>query len=421
VSLAVVAVLLGLGMSPWLVGEAAANHDDRQPYKRTAVMWWYLREPNPFQQFYGFQWTNRLATSQSTTAFDGQSVQFTLAVVPEEYRDGIEDWNVLQFAITTGYADGYVGDDTSATLNYILLVKLHVTKVDPWTNCDNTRVRWPIDVPEAQGSDGMQSGTEQGTGMTGDLVAWGIDLMLDFTPALNIVYDVAELMAILNKYNPDSGFYANSVEGCDMAWYQWTSGYPSTQPDNATTYNYVEFDQYKYRNTDLYIRIQAEFQWIDYEQHLDPPYDSYPVVRTTTLGPIYLFIKEDYGNVGTVSLYPISDDDTTASSVALSWTQYDGADAPFYFRSYRIEKSSDGGTTWQSAGTVYGLSTTSFTVSGLQSETTYSFRVRVADVFSRIGDPSNVQTATTDPSGGGGGGGGGYPPPVPMGNSGPGT
>jgi hypothetical protein len=29
VSLAAVAVLLGLGMSPWLVGEAAASHDDR--------------------------------------------------------------------------------------------------------------------------------------------------------------------------------------------------------------------------------------------------------------------------------------------------------------------------------------------------------------------------------------------------------
>jgi hypothetical protein len=78
-----------------------------------------------------------------------------------------------------------------------------------------------------------------------------------------------------------------------------------------------------------------------------------------------------------------------------------GRGPPDYFRDYRVEYRPSGGT-WQVAATLSSRTTTSYTVSGLQSDTTYDFRVWVANLFSRK-VASNVRTATTDACEGGGG------------------
>jgi len=78
----------------------------------------------------------------------------------------------------------------------------------------------------------------------------------------------------------------------------------------------------------------------------------------------------------------------SSSRINLTWRDNAGDEAGF-----KVEISSDGGRTFRQIGTV-GANTSSVTVSGLASRTTYYFRVRA---YSAAGDSlySNVAGATT--------------------------
>jgi hypothetical protein len=118
-----------------------------------------------------------------------------------------------------------------------------------------------------------------------------------------------------------------------------------------------------------------------------------------------------------VTLYQPASDAIGSSSVTIDWSQYAGA----YFANYQIFYKKSSVTSWTYSSTITSVGTTSKTVAGLDSSTSYDFQVKW-EVTYGYGRFTNVVSATTDPSGGGGGGGGGGgQPPVPLDNSGPGT
>jgi titin len=86
-----------------------------------------------------------------------------------------------------------------------------------------------------------------------------------------------------------------------------------------------------------------------------------------------------------------------ATSIRLDWTDTSSSEQGF-----KVERSTDGGSTWTSSGQV-GANTVTFTNYGLAPATSYSFRVRAYD-GSANSDPSNVAVAATLP-----------PPPPPTG------
>jgi hypothetical protein len=80
----------------------------------------------------------------------------------------------------------------------------------------------------------------------------------------------------------------------------------------------------------------------------------------------------------------------TSTSVALMWTDIPTAD------SYKVQESTDGGTTWTDVGSGAGgaPTTANTTVTGLTTATPYKFRV--AGVFNSVtGDYSSAVSATT--------------------------
>jgi subtilisin family serine protease len=86
----------------------------------------------------------------------------------------------------------------------------------------------------------------------------------------------------------------------------------------------------------------------------------------------------------------------TSTSVTLVWTDNSQSE-----QGYRIEEKAPGGSFVQIAET--GANSTSFTVSGLNSSTTYSFRVRAFSAAAGNSQYSNESSVTTPSSGGGGG------------------
>jgi large repetitive protein len=80
----------------------------------------------------------------------------------------------------------------------------------------------------------------------------------------------------------------------------------------------------------------------------------------------------------------------SATSVALAWSAMTGATG------YTVQRSSNGGTTWTTAGTV-GSGVTSFTDTGLTEATTYKYRL-IATNAAGSSAPSAVQTVATQPA-----------------------
>jgi hypothetical protein len=415
-----VAVFLGLSVSPWFVGEAAAyDVDGRQPYRPNTWTWWYLWEPYAHKAWSPpYPETNKIGKSTTVVAEDGGNVEFALTVTVPAYTYETESSNTIPILIGTAWTDTQETEYPQA--NSLYYVWLHIEKIDPDPNCNNTQIKWwsHNDLPEAHWAENLTNGDVYGPPWPD----W-LESMAEF--ALSIIPGVAETHATADLMNDLSGYEATDNikslpwgdcgTGSD-AYFYWEWLAAPYFVDHTASFNQVAFDVKRGENFNfnLGVRIKAHFYW----QY------GYTGTELTTLGPIDLYVKQDYvypDGVGYVSLYPISDDDTTESSVALSWSQYAFPDASYYFSAYLVQRSTDGGTTWATVQTITSLSTTSTTVSGLQSDTTYWFRILVRDDFRRLGDPSNVQTATTDPSGGGGGGGGGYPPPVPLDDPGSGT
>jgi fibronectin type III domain protein len=86
---------------------------------------------------------------------------------------------------------------------------------------------------------------------------------------------------------------------------------------------------------------------------------------------------------------------TSSSQINLSWTapSDNGGSA---ITGYKIERSTDGGSTWSTIVASTGSTLTSYSDTGLQSSTTYTYRVSAINAIG-TSSPSNVSSATTSP------------------------
>ena len=133
--------------------------------------------------------------------------------------------------------------------------------------------------------------------------------------------------------------------------------------------------------------------------------DSYTATGPFNGSTIYYFEAYAYANTGgdsaddtasvTTPAFPnpptlSSATAQSATSVALAWSSVTGATG------YTIERSSNSGSTWTTAGTV-GTGVTTFTDTGLTQATTYTYEVIATN---SVGDsaPGATLSVTTQPA-----------------------
>src|SRR2546429_577588 len=80
----------------------------------------------------------------------------------------------------------------------------------------------------------------------------------------------------------------------------------------------------------------------------------------------------------------------SSSKINLSWT----ASSSLLFTGYKIERSTDGGSTWSNLVSSTGSTATTYSNTGLASGTTYTYRVSAINGVG-TSSPSNVASATT--------------------------
>ncbi len=161
-----------------------------------------------------------------------------------------------------------------------------------------------------------------------------------------------------------------------------TSNYVFESPDNvnwtqiatvsASTSTYAAAGTYN-RLTTYYFRVEAyTYSYVNYS----PLYSSFATASVTT--PNFPYTPAINWALP-----------QSSSSVALSWTNAPGATG------FQVQRSSNGGTSWTTAGTV-GSGVTTFTDTGLSENTSYMYEV-VATSATGTSSPSATASAVTPP------------------------
>ena len=123
---------------------------------------------------------------------------------------------------------------------------------------------------------------------------------------------------------------------------------------------------------------------------------SYRVSAINSVGtsPVSNTISATTGTIATAPLPPtgLTASAVSSSQINLSWTA--GNNGGSTITGYKIERSTDGGSTWSTISANTGSTTTTYSNTGLASSTSYTYRVSEINTIG-TSSPSSTATATT--------------------------
>ena len=170
----------------------------------------------------------------------------------------------------------------------------------------------------------------------------------------------------------------------------------TTGKDIATGYTPVTFSVTSGQQYIVYANNYQNFQFNHWDNGSTNPSRSITLTQSTTITAFY--------STGTTSTAPqpptgLSATAVSPSQINLSWTapSNNGGSA---ITGYKIERSSDGGSTWSVIASNTGSTGTTYSDTGLTAGTAYTYRVSAINSVG-TSSPSNTASATTNSSGGG--------------------